>query len=78
MMLPTLVVSSANVYGGFIAMARQDAAVQLYQFDPESDPEGVAPEEIQTLQLQQDISEWWVCLNMLLSFLECVVTFTTM
>ena len=25
-----------------------------YQFDPESDPDGEAPEEIQTLQLQQD------------------------
>ena len=32
-------------------------ATQPYQFDPESDPEGGAPEEVQTLQLQQDISE---------------------
>ena len=32
-------------------------------FDPESDPEGEAPEEIQTLQLQQDVSESLVCLN---------------
>ena len=43
-------------------MARRDAVVQLNQFDPESDPEGEAPEEAQTL-LQQDISEWLVCLN---------------
>ena len=44
-------------------MACLDAVVQPNQFDPESDPEGEAPEEIQTLQLQQDISEWLVCLN---------------
>ena len=30
-----------------IAMARGDAFVQPYQFDPESDPEGEAPEEVQ-------------------------------
>ena len=57
-------------------MARRDAAVQPYQFDPESDLEGEAPEEVQTLQLQKDISEWLVCLNMLLSLLVCVVTVT--
>ena len=33
-------------------MAHRDAVVQLYQFDPESDQEGEAPEEIQTLRLQ--------------------------
>ena len=44
-------------------MAHRDAVVQPYQFDPESDPEGEAPEEVQTLQLQQDVSEWLVCLN---------------
>ena len=33
------------------------------QFDPESDPEVEASEEVQTLQLQQDVSEWLVCLN---------------
>ena len=65
-------------YGGCNAMARHDAVFQPYQFDPESDPEGVAPEEIQTLRLQQDVSEWSVCLNMLLSLFICVVTFTTM
>ena len=32
-------------------MARQDAVVQPYQFDPESDPEREAPEEVQTLRL---------------------------
>ena len=47
-------------------MARQDALFQPYQFDPESDPAGGAPEEIQTLRLQQDLSEWLVSLNMLL------------
>ena len=46
-------------------MAHRDAVVQPNQFDPESDPEGEAPEVIQTLLLQQDVSEWLVCLNML-------------
>ena len=58
-------------------MAHQDAVVQPYQFDPESDPEGEAPEEAQTLRLQQDISEWLVCLNNV-SLFVCVVTVTTM
>ena len=54
-----------------------NAVVQPYQFDPESDPGGEAPEEVQTLLLQQDVSEWLVCLNMLvgsyvlLQFLPC-------
>ena len=39
-------------------MSHQDAVTQLFQFDPESDPEGEAPEEVQTLRLQQDVSEW--------------------
>ena len=34
-----------------------------HQFDPESDLEGEAPEQVQTLWLQQDVSEWLVCLN---------------
>ena len=34
--------------------------------------------EIQTLRLQQDISVWLVCLNLLLSLFVCVVTVTTM
>ena len=46
-------------------------------FDPELDPEEEAPEEVQTLRLQQDVSEWLVCLNNV-SLLVCVVTFTTM
>ena len=58
-------------------MAHQDAVVQPYQFDPESDPEGEAPEEVQTLQLQQDVSEWLVCLNNVSLFI-CVVTVTSM
>ena len=76
-MLLTLAVAYANVYGGCQAMVLRDAVVQPYQFDPELDPEGEAPEEIQTLRLQQDVSEWLVCLNMLLGLLVCV-TFTTM
>ena len=58
-------------------MARGDAFVQLDQFDSESDPEGEAPEEIQTLRLPQDVSEWLVCLNnvslfyVLLQLLPC-------
>ena len=65
-------------YGGCNAAAWQDAVVQPYQFDPESDAKGEAPEELQTLRLQQDVSEWLVCLNMLLCLLVCVVTVTTM
>ena len=33
----------------FEVNARRYAVVQPYHFDPESDPEGEAPEEIQTL-----------------------------
>ena len=55
--------SNPNIYSGCIAMARRDAVIQPNQVDPESDPEGEALEEIQTLQLQQDVSEWLVCLN---------------
>ena len=50
-------------YCGCIVKALRDAVIQPNQFDPESDPEGEAPEEVQTLQLQQDVSEWLVCLN---------------
>ena len=35
-----LMVACANVYGGCIAMARQDAVIQPNQFDPESEPDG--------------------------------------
>ena len=65
-----------NVYSGYKAMARVDFFVQPYQFDPESDPEGEAPEEKQTLQLQLDVSEWLVCQNNVSLFIG-VVTFTT-
>ena len=75
MMPLTLAVACANVYSGFIATARGDAVIQPYQFDPKSDPEGEAPEEIQTLQLQQDLSEWLVCLSMLLSLLLCCYSY---
>ena len=60
-----------------MAMARRDFFVQPYQSVPESDPEGEAPEEVQTLWLQQDVSEWLVCLYNV-SLFVCVVTFTTM
>ena len=55
-------------------MARQVAAIQPNQFDPKSDQEGEAPEEVQTLWLQQDISEWLVRLNILHSLFICAVT----
>ena len=54
-------------------MAHRDFFVQPNQFDPESDPEGEAPEVVQTLRLQQDVSEWLVCLNNV-SLFVCVVT----
>ena len=58
-------------------MARRAAFIQRNQFDPESDPEGEAPEEVQTLRLQQDISQWLVRLNNV-SLFVCVVTVTAM
>ena len=60
-----------------MAMACRDFFIQPYQFNPESDPQEEAPEEVQTLWLQQDISEWLVCLNnvslfyVLLQLLPC-------
>ena len=51
--------------------------VEMLSFDPESDSEGESSEEIQTLRLQQDVSECLVCLNNV-SLFECVVTVTTM
>ena len=71
-----LAVACANVYGGCNAMALRDAVVQPYQFDPESDPEGEAPEEIQTLWLQQYFSEWLVCLNNVSLFVSVVIVTT--
>ena len=64
-----LTVACANVYGGCITMARGDFFVQPNQFDPE----GEAPEEVQTLRLQQDVSEWLVCLNMLVCSMCCYI-----
>ena len=52
----TLAIAYANVMVDVylcIAMARGDAYTQPYQLYPELDPEGDAPEEIQTLWLQQ-------------------------
>lgn len=57
-------------------MAGIRSMVQPYEFDPESDPEGEAPEEVQTLRLQQDVSEWlvtnFVYLDILILFCSCV------
>ena len=58
-------------------MACGDAVDQPNQFDPESDPEGEAPEDIETPRLQLDVPEWLVCLNNVNLFV-CVVTVTTM
>ncbi len=38
-------VPCANVDSGCIAMAHRHAVVQAFQFDPESDPDGEAPDE---------------------------------
>ena len=49
------------VYGGRIDMAgNRGALVRPHEFDPESDPDGEAPTEVQTRRLQQDVSEWLV------------------
>ncbi len=54
-------VPCANVDSWYIAMACRHAVVQAFQFDPESDPDGEAPdEEVATQRLQQDVSEWLV------------------
>ena len=66
---PVMLTACANVYGGCNTMARGDFFVQPNQFDPESDPEGEASEEVQTLRLQQDVSEWLVCVYVLLQLL---------
>ena len=58
-----LALTRANVYSGCNTMARRDFFLQPNQFDTEWDPEGESPEVVQTLQLQQDVSEWLVCLN---------------
>ena len=72
-----LTVACANVYGGCNTMACGDFFVQPNQFDPESDPEGDASEEVQTLWQQQDISEWLGWLNNV-SLFVCVVTVTAL
>ncbi len=54
-------VPCANVDSGCIAMARRHTVLQAFQFDPESDPDGEAPDkEVATQRLQQDVSEWLV------------------
>ncbi len=40
-----ITVPCANVDSGCIAMAHRHAVVQAFQFDPESDPDGEAPNE---------------------------------
>ena len=54
-MSAALALAYTNVDGGCNAMARGDFFIQPYQFDPESDPEGEAHEEVPTLQLQRDV-----------------------
>ena len=55
-----------NVYRGCrpITMARRNAVVQAFQFDPESDPDapedGEASEGAASQRLQQDVSGWLV------------------
>ncbi len=54
-------VPCANVDSGCMTMARRHAVVQAFRFDPESDPDGEAPdEEVATQRLQQNVSEWLV------------------
>ncbi len=40
-----ITVPCANVDSGCIAMAHRHTVVQAFQFDPESDPDGEAPNE---------------------------------
>ncbi len=54
-------VPCANVDSRCIAMARRHTVVQAFQFDPESDPDGEAPnEEVPSQRLQQEVSKWLV------------------
>jgi len=53
----------------------EDTSGQLYQFEPESDPEQVdSPEEIWQLKLEQDVPEGLVNLMSLWSIFEHVLT----
>ena len=75
-----LAVAYANVYGGcmyVLLWLAESFSFNHTSLTTEWDPEGEAPEEIQTLRLQQDVSEWLVCLNNV-SLVVCVVTVTTM
>ena len=63
-------VACANFYGGCIAMPRRDAVVQLYQFDPESNQEGEAPEEVPTAAAAGCLN-MLVCSFVLLQLLPC-------
>ena len=44
-------------------MALWDFFVQPNQFGPESDPEGEEIEKYRLCWMQQDVSEWLVCLT---------------
>ena len=74
-----LAVACANIYSGCIYVSLWLAVIFLLSHTSltESDPEGEAPEEIQTLWQQQDVSELLVCLYNV-SLFVCAVTFTTM
>ena len=41
-----------------MATADEDSVVQPYRFEPESDPEQEAPEQVREVRAQQDVSEW--------------------
>ena len=49
-----------SVYSGCIAMAHRNTVFQAFQFEPESDLDGEATEEVDTQRLKQDVSEWLV------------------
>ncbi len=75
-----ITVPCANVDSGCIAMAHRHAVVQAFQFDPESDPDGEAPdEEVATAGHLRMVSLKYCvwtgtlvgCLCMLLQLLSC-------
>ena len=75
-------VPCATVYTEYVGIAGRSAVVLLNNLI-QSDPEGEAPEELQTLRLQQDVSEWLVtnimCLDIFVfTLFVCVVTVTYM
>lgn len=67
-------VPCSNVFSGRIDMAGfRSALVETHEFDPESDLDAEAPEEVQTLRLLQGVSEWLVSNFVYLDILFLVV-----